>query len=558
MGRTCGRVIATLITSGAVAIGAVPSSAGSYVVHACSLPDGTPAPIDGWSFEGVTEWGRSSMTCQQSAASVRAISGWLGWERQGWLAVGAMNESVASWTVSAPASTVIEGYRIYRYENADLPGTIFGNRYRGVQWFDDMHGLTPVGGCSAFHGCTEHGTEALDARFAPDNLVVRDSVALRWLRLSSVCLAADPTRADQCPIGSDRATFEVFASQMRLRDLEPPTSVTPAAGGLFDSSGAIVGERVVRVTATDQGGGLAAATLYVDGRPTAQAHPDTELATCSEPYVAVVPCPLRSSFTVALDSRGLSNGPHQFELRVTDVGGNETAAGSASAVVRNDGAPNGVGATRLATASARFDRASNSTPLRRTVSFNRGAILRGRLADSIGRGISGASLDIAYRIDRAGSGWRAKANATTDATGSWAISVPPGPSREVKVSYRAFALDDAPSAEILGAITVRAGVTLTVKPKRIGRHGRIVFAGRLRGSPGQGGTQVALYAVARTGRARVPVAVLRADSRGRFRYAYRFTRTLAPTTYWFQSALSAQRGYPYAAARSRRVAVRVG
>jgi hypothetical protein len=167
-------------------------------------------------------------------------------------------------------------------------------------------------------------------------------------------------------------------------------------------------------------------------------------------------------------------------------------------------------------------------------------------------------LDVAFRVSRPGSAWKPGASVSTNSAGEWIVAVSPGYSREVKVAYRAYALDDAPSTEVVGGVTVRAGVRLSVKPGHVGTRGRIRFSGRLLGGPGRKGVQVALYAVPRRGSARVPVAVLRADQQGHFKYRYRFTRTLAPTTYWFQAMLESQRGYPYAPARSRRALVRVG
>jgi hypothetical protein len=79
----------------------------------------------------------------------------------------------------------------------------------------------------------------------------------------------------------------------------------------------------------------------------------------------------------------------------------------------------------------------------------------------------------------------------------------------------------------------------------------------LLGGPGRGGLQIGLYAVGQSGRARVPVANLQSDVKGRFRFRYRFTRTFAPFTYRFQAWLEAQPTYPYAAAASNRAIVRV-
>jgi hypothetical protein len=50
---------------------------------------------------------------------------------------------------------------------------------------------------------------------------------------------------------------------------------------------------------------------------------------------------------------------------------------------------------------------------------------------------------------------------------------------------------------------------------------------------------------------------VRADGMGRFRFAYRFRRTLVKARYRFQARLVAQPGYPYRGATSHRVSVLV-
>jgi hypothetical protein len=127
----------------------------------------------------------------------------------------------------------------------------------------------------------------------------------------------------------------------------------------------------------------------------------------------------------------------------------------------------------------------------------------------------------------------------------------------VRFEYRAYSSDEAPAAIADATLKVRAGALLAVAPRRVGPRGTITFTGRLRGGPGRFGTQVQLFAVARRGRDRVPVATLRADRRGRFRFRYRFRRTFAPFTYYFQAVVPRQTGYPYVTGRSHRVAVRV-
>ena len=132
-----------------------------------------------------------------------------------------------------------------------------------------------------------------------------------------------------------------------------------------------------------------------------------------------------------------------------------------------------------------------------------------------------------------------------------------GSSRRITLAYRPFDTDLTPATTAVVTLNVRAGVSLKVRPRRTTSRGRISFSGRLLGGPNRAGTQVQLFAVARKGRDRVPVATLRADRRGRFHFGYRFRRTFAPFTYYFQAVVPRQNSYPYATGSSKRVSVRI-
>jgi len=82
-----------------------------------------------------------------------------------------------------------------------------------------------------------------------------------------------------------------------------------------------------------------------------------------------------------------------------------------------------------------------------------------------------------------------------------------------------------------------------------------VFAGRLLGGPRRKGTRVTIDALVPDARRRVPIGKVKADAGGRFRFAYRFRRTLVAARYRFRARLVAQPGYPYRGATSRRVSV---
>jgi hypothetical protein len=191
------------------------------------------------------------------------------------------------------------------------------------------------------------------------------------------------------------------------------------------------------------------------------------------------------------------------------------------------------------------------------VGYGASATLRGRLTNVAGDEIVGATVSMESRVARRGSEWRLAGTATTDRRGRFAFRPTIGPTRSLRIAYRAQTLDDQPSAVAKARLQVRAGVRLTVRPKRITSRGRIVFSGALRGGPGRPGTQVAIYAVGRRGREKVPVTILRADRKGRFRFAYRFRRSFAPFTYHFQAVVRRQQGYPYVTGSSPTVAIHI-
>jgi hypothetical protein len=191
----------------------------------------------------------------------------------------------------------------------------------------------------------------------------------------------------------------------------------------------------------------------------------------------------------------------------------------------------------------------------RTVSFGRRATVHGVLTSG-GQPISGATVEVTSTDRRLGARGRTLPPLVTDAQGRFRFAPSAGASRIFEFAYRAFTLEE-PVARSAVRLNVRAGVRLRVHPRRVTTRGRIAFEGRLLGGPGRHGTQVGLFAVARRGRDRVPVATLRADRRGRFYFRYRFRRTFAPFTYYFQAVVQRQNGYPYATGRSTPVSVRI-
>ena len=281
--------------------------------------------------------------------------------------------------------------------------------------------------------------------------------------------------------------------------------------------------------------------------------------SCRSPFVKVVPCPGTTARTLGFDTATIPNGKHSIQIAVDDVAGNRTISPAVSITTANGSIPNGSGASGSAQLVAGFvNRSERADRGRVTVAFNETKAIKGRLVDIEGRPIGFATIDVMAQAQRAGAKPRKEGVVETGADGRFRY-VPRrrGPSRVLRLEYRAFSLDANPSSVVPLTLRVRAGVRLNVVPRRTTRRGTIRFAGRLLGGPGRAGVQVTLYAVGRVGRTRVPVSVLRTDAAGRFRFNYRFVRTFAPFTYRFQARVDAQPTYPYAPAGSNKAVVHV-
>jgi hypothetical protein len=261
---------------------------------------------------------------------------------------------------------------------------------------------------------------------------------------------------------------------------------------------------------------------------------------------------------VSFVTAAVPNGRHTMQVAVEDAAGNRTVSGAWSVLVANGAVANGAGASRAARLTARFGARGGKRRRKETTRpFQGRAIVGGRLMDTSNRPIGNARLEVLGRSARTGARFRKEGEIVTRADGTFRYRTRRGPSRELRVQYRAYSLDPRPAATASVRLNIRAGVRLTVRPRRTTSRGTIHFRGRLLGRHGRDGLQVTLYAVDRTGRKRVPVEVVRTDARGVFRFRYQFARTFAPFTYRFIARLERQPTYAYAAASSRPATVRV-
>jgi hypothetical protein len=111
------------------------------------------------------------------------------------------------------------------------------------------------------------------------------------------------------------------------------------------------------------------------------------------------------------------------------------------------------------------------------------------------------------------------------------------------------------SAAAAVVVRVRAPVRVRASSRSLRNGQTLVLRGRLGGHLRTRGLLVEFQV--RRGRSWSTFATSRTVRAGRFRYAYRFTRTFGVQTYRFRARLPAQRGSPFSTGSSRRVTVRV-
>ena len=385
---------------------------------------------------------------------------------------------------------------------------------------------------------------------APINRIERSGLQIRRI--------IDALQCDSATVcgPTDPASVTVWASRIGLADPYPPAFSSAPSGPLVAGGGAVEGERSVMFRAEDRGGGIASVAFVVDGAKLEEQAADRTAKSCARPYTSTVPCPLAVEKIVTFDTNQIANGPHEIAVAITDAGGNRTVSAPVNVKVHNPGAANGAHASRFARLDAWFETRSTRHRDSATLPYARTRAIVGTLVDEAGAPINDAVLDVSAVAARPGASTRSLGQVATDVAGRFRYLPRAGSSRKLTIGYRAFHLDTAPSATATLNLSVRAGVALNVRPRRVSSRGRIAFSGRLRGGPGRAGTQVVIYALGGA-RSRIPVATVRANAKGQFHYRYRFRNSAPGVTYRFRAVMHSQASYPYATGNSRDVTVRI-
>ena len=326
--------------------------------------------------------------------------------------------------------------------------------------------------------------------------------------------------------------------------IDPAFTGTPS-GSLLEPGATLSGDEAISFGAVDQGSGLYRAVLEVDGRPAVSQAVDDRGGACTLPFAEPAPCKLVSGGTLNWNTATATDGPHRVRLLVYDATGvNAAAFGPIDVSVRN--------AVPTCTSNAYGVTAGLSGKSSRTVRYGSSNRVGGRVLYANGTPAAGATVKILAGEPAS----QVLGTVAANARGRFTYRIAPGPSRTVIAAVPGPEGGTTHACSGALRLNVKAGVTLSARPRAL-RNGQTVrFAGRLKGGPlPADGKLIDLQAKAARGW--VTFKSIRANKRGRFGAPYRFGRTFRPTTYRFRARSRRETAYPYALGYSKTAKVRV-
>jgi hypothetical protein len=551
------------------------ASAGSFHAYSCHTPDGDVAPTDGWtgSASGPDADDINDCAGTTTYALTAALDGQI---------PHAADTDYALWTFSVASGLTIQSASIYRHEGT--PGGVGTNAgyvtalyapnflYDAGDVFDD---------CQALLGCSQVGTNAGGFSAGNHEAVPAGHISgSSHLYMSADCGGAPGAACPTYP--GYAAEADLYAADLTLNDGSDPTATN--VGGPLVGGGTLSGDEDIVFDAADVGSGVYSASVIVDGATVSNGVLDSNGGHCKtvgeatdglRDFMYQVPCKTAVTGDVNLDTSKLTDGSHALRVVIDDAAGNTATVYSGTITTHNavapisaqsggltgatpgatgaggGGAANGTGACENATLAAHF---GGSTAVH--VALGKGATLTGTLSCA-GHGVGGATIDLSSTPEGGQTATPAEVRTAADGTFSYAFAA--GPSRSIKLTYRASAGDTGPSASATVDLLVKPSIALTVSPTHTRNGHTITYRGRVYGGyiPADGLTLNVEY---RDGNRWRAFDQTRARGKtGAFVYRYTLKRTTVPIIYKFRVAIpgGGVPGYPYEATASRSRSVRV-
>jgi hypothetical protein len=368
-------------------------------------------------------------------------------------------------------------------------------------------------------------------------------------------------RGSRCSVDTGGAISHILhGSDVTINDATPPV-VTVEASGLL-ASGGRDGSEPVTVTASDSAGIRRvelvdvtdpAAPSVVGVEDYAEVRTDAN-RICD--YSQPAPCPGLTRETVR--ATALPAGQRAVAVRVTDTGGNVVTSGAypVFAVSPSDrGALNGSNATETGTLSVIWTKGGRAD--RRTLGYGTKAGVRGRLTNSAGTPIVGATITLLTRDLRQGASLVPRTTLTTGADGRFNTIVTASASRMLQFAWLSHANDIRFAANGYLTLQARASARLSVSTRRPRVGKSFTVSGQLRGVS-RGGVPVIVQGRARGSKRYETFADTTTSSTGRFKVRYRFRSSDSRRrTFVFRARIRPASRFPYETGYSQTVTVKV-
>jgi hypothetical protein len=364
--------------------------------------------------------------------------------------------------------------------------------------------------------------------------------------------------------------LQLLGSRVTIDDTRPPDLTAVQAGRGLLAPGVRSGAEPVTFSASDNSGIERADIVDVTdtANPAVVATQDYNSGTNTDAgarcdFTRPRPCPDLKDETIAAPTP--IAGHRTLLVRVTDAGGSSVVSAPFTVYARGplNGANGGDGSRLVAGFPAKVFRGKGKKRhavfvLRpsHTVSYGKGATIRGTLKGANGQPVSGGDVRILVREARLGAQYVDRGGVTTGPDGRFVFPVPAGSSRVLRLAYRAYLGDDAYATRSTSTLNTRARISAR-GPKRVRRRGVAKFSGRLVGRPfPPRGITVDLQ-IFQPGVGWRVFGNARTRKSGTFTVRYHFQRA-SRGRFTFRIRLRPNDAYPYSRGVSRRMRVRVG
>ncbi len=548
------------------------ASAGQMHVYGCQTPSKQPAPIDGWSGSVVGSYVYATNRCPNRLEA--SIGGNVSQPA---------NATSATWTFSAPPGMTISAARLLVGGNSRgyLPSG------QGAETlFDFTAPNNAYDSADVFFQCLESNCQGRGetAINVPQSFLQ----GATHLYMTAACGSGYTGQA--CPAtGGGDPMADVWLSRSDITLFQTSQPVVSNIAGSLLAPGVLHGSPNILFTAYDQASGIYRGIFEIDGHEVASQVINTNGGRCQNvggttdgtyAFLYVQPCPQQVTADLSLDTTLIADGTHRLKVLVQNAAGDTAVVADTTITVENHGLQSGYlppsedtgplggngplvgggvlgrGACNGTGCDDRAQIAVNRKGLILTHTYRGSTVkLTGKLVSHAGAPIAGAQLNLLQRPAAAGYGLVVIATTTTGPDGSWTLTAPRGPSRELEVAYRSHVGDPAYAVHVNFLERVKAPVTLAA-PRQVNAGVPFLFRGRLSGGyipPGGSLVSVEIYF---GGEWRLLVNT-HTGKAGAFKYSYAFEPGYPPTRYKFRATVLNIPGYPFTTGHSRTIRVGV-